>query len=290
MNQDIIFAIASPFFSSIATIFKAGAAKSLSPVVVWGLGSILGSLILFTLGYVLKQKISFDKIKYNWKSFFSLIVLRTILGEFFFTLGLSQTLAVKAIFFTKIEPYFVILLAWIFLKEKISLRHFSLLSVHLLGAVVLSTGGNIEIAKAQVGDIFIILGMAFFAGSYFFANRLSKDVGSITTNAVSMGIGSIIIFPFMIFFSPFEKIFSSSAGFIYLVIYVILFNVISLTLWFASLKSIKGWVVSALRYVGPVLGAPFAFVLFKETLNFAQIIGALIVIITSFLIVVQTKK
>jgi len=50
-------------------------------------------------------------------------------------------------------------------------------------------------------------------------------------------------------------------------------------------KTVKGWIVSTLRYVGPILGAPVAYFLLKETLTLNQIFGAAIVVATSFLIV-----
>ena len=114
-----LFAILSPFFSSVATIFKTGAVKELSPFIVIVLGGIIGSIILLFLSKLFREKITFQKLKTNRKDLLLVLIFRSLLGELFLTIGLSQTQAVKAIFFTKIEPYFVLILAWIFLKEKI---------------------------------------------------------------------------------------------------------------------------------------------------------------------------
>ena len=287
--SDLIFAIASPFFSSVATVFKSGAAKNLSPLTVVVVGGFLGSLMLFLLARAFKEKVTIHTIRLHLRSLSALILLRTILGELFFTYGLSQTDVIKAIFFTKVEPYFVLLIGVLFLRERIKLHHLFLLTIHLTGAVLLSTGGAIgHVSRAQIGDLFIIIAMALFASSYNYGKRLSHSIGSISSNAVAMGIGSFILLPFMIFFSPPKP--SFNIGWVYLLIYVILFNVIALTLWFASLRSVRGWIVSALRYIGPVLGAPVAYFLFKETLNIIQIFGAIIIIFTSFLIAKEHLK
>jgi len=287
----LIFAILSPLFSSISTIFKAGAAKSLTPLVVVGIGGLIGSILLFLLARIFKEKNIFQKIKNNWKDLVLVILLRSLIGELFFTVGLSQTEAVKAIFFTKIEPYFVLIISWFLLKEKIKGNQLLLLVVHLFGAVMLSTGGKINIGtKAQIGDLFIIIAMALFAISYNFGKKVSHNIGPISGNAVSMGASSLIILPFILLFSPLQKLTGQTSGWIYLFAYVVLFNVIALTLWYASLKAVKGWIVSSLRYIGPVLGAPFAYFLFKETLNTTQIIGAGIIIVTSFIIVREHLK
>ena len=288
MNQGtlgIIFAVLSPLFSSISTIFKTGAAKSLGPLVVVGIGGILGSLILFIFAGIRKEKISAKKIRANLKGIASIVCFRFLLGELFFTYGLSETTAIKAIFFTKIEPYFVLLFAWLFLKERVKGKYLILLTIHLMGAVLLSTGGNFNVVgRGQIGDLFIILAMALFAFTYKEGKHLAEKIGPVLSSAISLMIASVIVLPFALLLTPVTKLTSSTIGWIYLILYVVLFNVISLTLWFASLKSVKGWIVSTLRYVGPVLGAPFAYFLFKTTLNLTQLIGAFIILATSFII------
>ena len=57
-----------------------------------------------------------------------------------------------------------------------------------------------------------------------------------------------------------------------------------MTMWLASLKSVKGWIVSALRAIGPIAGVPVAWLLFGEILTPIQILGGIIVLITSVVI------
>ena len=84
--------------------------------------------------------------------------------------------------------------------------------------------------------------------------------------------------------------FRFSEGWLYLILQAVLLTSVSLTLWFASLKSVKEWIVSSLRAVGPLVGAPFAFFFFGETLSPVQIVGAGIVLTTSFLIAREHLK
>lgn len=284
--NDILPAILSPFFSSIATIFKTGAAKSLTPLIVVAIGGLIGSIILLLVAKAFREKITFDKIRLNWKDLLFVLVFRNLLGELLFTFGLSQTQAIKAIFFTKTEPFFVLILAWLFLKEKMNAKYLVLLIIHFMGAIILSTGGNVQsVGKAQLGDLLIILAMGLFASSYSFGKRLAHNVGPIYSNAISMGIASVLLLPFVFLFSPLPRLANQSQGWLYLIIYVLLFNVISLTLWYMSLKTVRGWIVSALRYIGPVLGMPVAYLLFKETLSLTQVFGAIVIVFTSYLIV-----
>ena len=73
-------------------------------------------------------------------------------------------------------------------------------------------------------------------------------------------------------------------GMNYLLVYIALFYVFALPMWYASLQTVKGWIVSALRAIGPVLGAPFVYIFFGQTLSPLQIISAILVLLTSILI------
>lgn len=281
----LIAAILSPFFSSVATIFKSGATKNLSPLLVIVAGGIIGAVLLFLLAKLFHEKLTFKKIKENKKDLLLVFLFRSLLGELFLTFGLSQTEAVKAIFLTKIEPYFVLILAWIFLKEKVQPKHLILLLIHLIGVIILSTGGKMDIVnRAQIGDLFIVISIAFFAVSYNYGKKLAHNIGPISSNAITMGAASLLLLPFLFISSSMQKL-NHPLGYTYLIIYVVLFNVIALTLWYASLKSVKGWIVSALRYIGAILGLPIAYLVLGESLNKNQILGAIIVVTTSFLIV-----
>ena len=283
-HYGLLLAILSPLFSSIATILQSGATKILHPLIVTSIGGLSGSLILFILIFLAKEKVEYNKIRTNIKSISLMTLFRPLIGATVFAYGLSMTTGIKAIFFTKAEPYFVLFWHWLLKKEKVNSKHLILLTVHILGAIILSTGGILEFSRSQFGDLLVILAMGFFSLSYIYGSKLSNKLGSKISNAITLGIAGIILLPFMLLFSPVTEVLNEKIGWSYFISYVILFNVIGLTLWFAALKTVKGWIVSALRSLGPIIGAPFAWLLFGETLSIVQIIGGILVLITSALI------
>lgn len=281
----LLFAITSPFFSNIATIFSATATKLLAPIFVSGVGGIIGSLILFFSMLISKEKIDLHKIRQNSKDLWKMILIRGVLGNALFSLGLFLTDGIRAIFFTKMEPYFVLGWHWLFLREKVKKSHLILLTIHIIGAVILSTGGQFtSFDRAQLGDLLVISAMLLFALSYIYGRKLSRNLGAKTPTMVTTGVGGLILLPISLFFVPSHVWDVTSIGWLYLLIATILFNVFGLTFWFASLKTVKGWIVSALRSIGPIAGAPVAYFLFGETISQIQIIGGIIVLITSALI------
>ena len=213
-----------------------------------------------------------------------MVILRNLMGQLFLAYGLSLTSGIKAIFFTKTEPYLVLFWHWILKKEKVKAKYLILLFFHIIGAVVLSTGGNLIVNKPQIGDLLIIMAMGLFSLSYSYGKILSHNIGAVTSNALTLGISGAILLPFAFLGSHFSYSIFHNNGWIYVTAYVLLFNVVGLTFWFSSLKTVPAWVVSSLRSLGPLLGAPVAYIIFGESLSNIQIIGGAIVLITSFLI------
>lgn len=288
--QGLFFAILSPFTNSVATIFKSEATKLLTPLLVASIGSLAGSALLFLIIFITREKINLTLIKLHSSELIKNIVLRAVLAEIFIVYGLSLTTGVKAIFFTKVEPYFVLFWHWLIKKEKVNPRHIPLLFIHLIGAFILSTGGELIFKGSQLGDLLIIAAMAFFSLSYLPGSGLAKSVGARLTNAITLGVGGLILLPFALFLKPVNITINLNKGWLYLAVFVVLFNVISLTLWYASLKSVKGWMVSALRSIGPLAGIPVAWFLFGQRLTLVQGIGGVVVLVTSALIAREHLK
>ena len=283
-HPDLVLAVLSPFFSSISTVFQAQAIKLLSPLTVSSIGAISGSLILFSVLFLRKGKINFEKLKIHRKEIVIMVILRSLLGQLLLAYGLSMTSGIKAIFFTKTEPYFVLFWHWLLKKEKVKPKYLVFLFFHIFGAIILSTEGNFILNKPQVGDLLIVLAVGLFSLSYSYGKVLTKNVGALTSNAITLGIAGLILFPFIFQAKPLLQPELHLTGWFYLSISVVLFNVIGLTLWFSSLKTVPAWIVSSLRALGPLLGAPIAFLIFGETLSTLQIVGGVIVLSTSFLI------
>lgn len=285
LSSGLLFAIISSLLNSISTILRSVAVKTLGPFAVLSFGSLLGAFLLILFSLIKKQKFSLSHLKHNFGDFLFLILTRSILGDLVFVFGLGLTLGVKAILFTKIEPYFVLFWYWILRKEKVTANQLILLTIHIGGAILLSTGGSFTgVKSAQVGDLLIILAMGLFSLSYFPAKKVAVKIGATQTNSLTLLISGIFFLPFAFLFSNPQTFDFFTKGWAYLVLSTIIFTVVGLTLWFASLKSVKGWIVSALRSLGPIVGLPFAYFLFGEKLSGAQLLGGLIVLSTSFLI------
>lgn len=197
---------------------------------------------------------------------------------------MQMTVGIKAIFFTKAEPYFVLLWAWLFDKVVVPRKHLFLLLIHFAGAAILSGGLEFRIGEAQLGDLLLILAVAFFAFSYRYAARISREIPSLQLSSTALTAVGLLYLPAMILWAPFAPWSESSVGWINLLISIPLWNLLGLPLWFVALRELPGWLVSALRALGPLLAAPIAILYFGQSLSLVQVLAAAVVLGTSFLL------
>ncbi|HLC45310.1 MAG TPA: DMT family transporter [archaeon] len=284
-RKDFAFAVLASFLSSVSSITGVGVAKTLGAFTLGSLSQLLGGLMVFFSIKASNERVDWQKLRLHLRDFTFLVVLRCIIGMSLFAYGLGLTDAIKAIFFTKVEPYFVLAWSWLLRGEKIKASHAFLLLVHISGAVLLSTGGNLAgLGKSQAGDFLIIAAMGMLSLSYLPAKKLSIELGAKATNALTQVVGGLALLPLAVLFAPPAKVLALEVtGWVFLAIHSVLYNLVSQTLWYASLKTVQGWMVSALRALGPLLAAPVAFFLFGETLEPMQLVGAAIVLLTSLL-------
>lgn len=283
-NLALTAAIISTCVSSVAVLFQSEAAKHLPLIQLLCMSHLLGGLAAYCLMRILGGYIDWNKIWLHRADLIKICVLRFILGGALFWIAMQMTVGIKAIFFTKAEPYFVLLWAWIFDKAIIPKKHLFLLLVHFAGAAILSGGLEFSIGEAQLGDLLLVLAVAFFAFSYRYAARISKEIPSLQLSATALTAVGLLYLPAMFIYSTFAPWAESSAGWINLLISIPLWNLLGLPLWFVALRELPGWLVSALRSLGPLLAAPIAFLYFDQSLSFVQALGAVIVLSTSLLL------
>ncbi len=290
MEEGILFAILSSIFSSTATVVASIGTRDLTPLLFLSVSGLIGSVILFLYSYARREGLTLKVIKKNSRDLLHVTVIRAFIGQSFLMVGLSLTTGIVAIFFTKMEPYFVLLWNWILGRERVDRRHLVLLLIHLSGAFLLASGGILSFGGNELGDALIIIAVAVLALSYLPGRRLSKSIGAINSNAITTGTAALVMLPISLFVISYLGGSIHPIGWVYALAVALLFNVFGLTLWYSSLKTVKGWIVSALRAIGPLAAAPFAFLVFGQTLNPIQIIGAMIVLTTSYLISRENKK
>jgi drug/metabolite transporter (DMT)-like permease len=288
----VVALLAASILSSLGWVFEGEAVQRISPVAVICISLVLGGISQLLIAKVLRQKLVNPIGTIPLKGFIAYSIIRTSILSTLFAYCLTLTSSSKAMFLTKIEPYIVLLIQILFYGHATTRHHLILLAIHLVGALLLSTGGDFSFSKDLLGDALIFIGVVIHAALYQPSHKYSLTMGSLMASGISQLIGGIVLLPIVLIWyrSAFELTPQHQIGWYYALLTVVVFYIASTGLWFYSLKAVPAWLASALRCAGPVVAAPFAWFLFNQRLSLIQTLGALVVVATSAIMVVLEKR
>lgn len=207
------------------------------------------------------------------------------LGGFFSNFGNALTSAVNAGFLVKFALVTTTILAWIFLKEKMTWVKFIAVMIMLFGNFLISTKGQTLIP--QVGDL-LIIGACFCwsVGNIMIKNTLKNhNVNSdvITFLRPVAGIPVLLIFLLLtpLYPGPVQKMFMVNLFDTQYLIYAIGSGVFTALLWIylnRTLKVASASYMTMMSMMTSVFVAALALAFLKETMTASQLIGAVLTI------------
>jgi drug/metabolite transporter (DMT)-like permease len=290
-SRCIVFAVISSVISSLATILKVQVVHYLNPLVAACVGVLFAGLLTLLLLWITKGLPTWQSILEARRPLLMLTMCRPVISNVMYTIGIAYTSSVEAMFLTKMESYLVIFWVWILDRVRPSGPHLLLLLVHIAGAVLLAVGDKgMNHGVSWFGDVIIVSAGVAAALSYRYAPQVTRTLKPLQVAAVVETLGGLITLPLILLARPLGFSGDAMIGWAYLMMHSILFYIVAISLLYASLRGLEGWLSSALRATGPVVAAPIAMIFCGDTLTPPQGIGAVIVLITSALISRSDRK
>ncbi len=286
MDKGILAASLSTIFIGFSIVIASVASKLVHPFVLITIGCAFSILFLFLLNKTLKEGLQLREILKNHRRHFLLILVsRSIMGQVILITGFSMTLAIRAVFMLRFEPVFVLLYSSLLLRERIMMKKILLVLVLLFGGYLVATNGSLDIFTGfNLGDVLIVIALAFLAYSYIPSSRIMKKVNAISLTIVLNAISLLFFLPLVLIFFPVQMVSVDLAVLYLITIYSLFFYVLGTFLWFKSLNKVKPWVVASVLALEPVAGATLAFVWLGQFLLPIQLVGGAIMIATTYLI------
>jgi len=270
-------------------------------VIIWGLSFISTKIILssFTVGTYISIRFFLAAVTFFFiclkkgfprysrqtnKKLFLLSLFQPFLYFFFETTGLSRTTASIASLLIAIIPVVVLVIARIFIKEKISRKKIFGIILSFIGILLLVTGGT-KITHGESGSIvgnLLILGAVFSAAFYIVLGRnLGEEVSSFHLTASQIFYGALFFFPFFFFdltSMDWSQVTTVSIG-------ALCFNVFCSTLgafllYNYGLTRLTASKTSLFLNAIPLVTALGAWAVLGETLTFFQIGGGALVVLS----------
>lgn len=252
----------------------------------------IGSLFVLLFLYLKKGKLDFASIK---KNFALLAISGVFIGINWIALfeAYKYTTVATATLCYYMQPIFVLLASPFLLKEKLTAKKAICVAVALLGMVFVS--GVIETGIPSIsefkGVLYGLAGALFYA-SVVLMNQKIKNISAYDKTIMQLGTGAIVLTPYVLLTQNMGEAVSAMAPFNWAVLLFLglVHTGVAYVLYFASMKDLKAQTVAIFSYIDPIVAIFVSAFLLKEGITLYGIIGAVLVLGSTFVSEMPEKE
>ena len=279
--QSYIYCLIAILFFSTHEVVGKFIDSSITPIAITFYRFIIGGILIFIFVIINNKKyLPITNINYILKC--SLIgALNVCISMFSLQLGIYYGQATFAAIIIGSNPIFVSIFAHIILKEKLTLKTIICIIIGILGMglVILGKFSNTGNSKNPfLGILFSVIASVTFALYTVLSKQQIKKSNIHYFNSISFIAGSFLLLILGLIFKQ-DMSFSTDFKIIFGVLYLgIIVTCLAYFLLFEGIRHINASIGSSFFFLKPVFASVFAYFLLKETLNFTQQLGIIIVI------------
>jgi drug/metabolite transporter (DMT)-like permease len=193
------FAVLAVIIWSGNFIVARGVIKQIPPVSLAFYRWLIASLLIMPFA-IRSFKTEWPLVKQSWRYLFWVSLTGIALFNTFVYIGAHYTTAINlALIGTTSSPVFAIILARIFLKEKIGWLKMTGLVLCVSGVIFLLSKGNLQnlvTFRFTAGDGWVLLAAFFFAVYNTLVRKKPAGISAINYLFVAFSFGTLLLFPF----------------------------------------------------------------------------------------------
>lgn len=251
--------------------------------------TFLSLLVMIILLLVQKKDklLSEYKVK-DYKVMFGLGLLGNYLYYILLYGALNKTTASEGFILAYTWPMLILILSFIILKQKVTLKKLLGITMGFLGIVIITTKGNIShLSFTNIdGDLLAIGGALTFALFSVLGKKYNYD--KVISVFVYFLSAQIFLFPTIALLSEFK--WPSLAVWPLLIYNGIFVNGVSYVFWFKALEHGETHIISNLLYLTPFLSLVYIAIFLHEKILITSIIGLIIVVMGILLQYIRIGK
>jgi len=270
--RDYALALLSALAFSIFSILGKPFLANIRPELASGLAYLSAGIVLLAFFLFQSRK---KPLLPNFGRDTRLLVLSLFIGSMaapsLFFHGLSLLPATTTAFLSNFEVLFTVVLAALFFHERLKGKVLLPIAVIFLGAVLVTTNGNLNFQMVQVqGAFFVLLGCLFWAIDNNLVRILMQRIELIQMSLVKSFFGGLVLVCGSMIFN-FRFNLESTVVFLFLGILL----AISIVSYFSAIKSIGAARTISVYSVYSLFGAILAVFFLGETISFTQFFAGL---------------
>ena len=176
-------------------------------------------------------------------------------------------------------PVFVILVAALFLKERMTLLKWICVAAAVMGMVLVSGVLNGENAGPDnTRGILLGLGAAFLYAAVVLINRTFSGVPPIERTVFQLGSAAIVLIPYILLAEEASQVRMSGRTVLLVLLIGILHTGIAYLLYFGSMDRLRIQTVALFSYIDPVVAVLLSTLLLKENIGVTGWVGAFMIL------------
>lgn len=282
----LFISIAAAMFG-LGTVLAKLLGEAFNPFFVSWLSLLCGGIVVSASQLVRRKPLLPHLTRTSWIDMLLLASLGTAMPLLCVVTGLAQTSAITGNFLLQSQGLAAIILAVLFLKEKMVWKQVAGMALLIIGSLLVIVrdlhGGSLQIQGGQ-GDLLVLLAAVGLGFAYIPSKRLVKHGDALQIILLRLFIGSLFLLPFL----PFQTTILLVPLTIALIGWLGLYIVTSFGLGYIfqqmGLSLLQAWESAALMQTLPLFGTVFALLLLHESLTPLQIIGGCVILLGGFLV------
>ena len=238
--------------------------------------------IIATLAIVIYQLISGKKVKLPSKKKDIILLLLSGAAMGFNWIFLFEAYHYTAVSIATLSYYFapviVMLVCPILFREKLTIKQVICFIMSTIGLVLVIGVGGLEGSDTNLIGIGFGLSAAVLYAAVILLNKFIKEVDGVDRTLMQFFAAIIVLIPYLCMTSGIHIGKIGSIGLFNLLIIGVIHTGIMYCMYFSSLKQLKGQEAAILGYIDPLVAIIVSVSLLGENIDFAQIIGGVLIL------------
>ena len=252
------------------------------PIILGAVRYFIGSLpILAFLAYKHELKDSFIFFRTHWKYIVALGIFMVTIPNMSQNIGMQYTTASLSAIIQSIGPVITIILAVVFLREKMNRYRVLGIGMALVCSILLIYEGGVSVEEVKIiGNVLVFISAVSYGINGVIGKMALKTHTPLVLVGYSMLVGAIILFPISFMFEDQGWVYDQTNLSITLLLALAFFPCsIATLMWFVALKSLPLSKQVIYVFLIPIVATIFSVLVLDETLTMiAILLGALTII------------
>lgn len=194
--------------------------------------------------------------------------------------GQSMTAAGHGAVLFATTPIWVVVLAVIYLKEKMTWKRSLGGTIALIGSFLIISSGTLRVGKEYLaGDLIILFSVWAWTAYAIFGKPLAEKYGALRITAYALASGALVYAPFGFYRAlKFDYSQATLGAWMSIVYFALGSSVASYVLWYWLLKHMAASRLAVFSNIQPIIATTVAYLTLGERLGTAFFVGGVIVL------------